>query len=332
MNRRQFLTSTAGILATPAWPGGSFAQGAPFRTKYYPVAVGIGLHDVAPAPDGTIWFTGQGRGVLGTLDPRDGSFKTIDLGKGAAPHGVTIGPDGAPWVTEGGQNAIARVDPADHKVTLFPLPKKHAYANLNTGVFDKTGIYWFTGQSGIFGRLEPKSGTMTVFEAPKGVGPYGITVTPKGDVWYASLAAGYIAKIDLATGNALIVQPPTPNQGARRVWSDSKGRIWVSEWNSGNVSVHDPADGSWKSWKLPGDGPHTYAVYVDDKDKVWLTDFSANAIVRFDPLEERFNVFASNKPDANVRQLNGRPGEIWGCESGNDRLVAIQATSHPIAG
>ena len=41
-------------------------------------------------------------------------------------------------MTEGGQNAIARVDPGDHKVTLFRLPEKEAYANLNTAVFDKT--------------------------------------------------------------------------------------------------------------------------------------------------------------------------------------------------
>lgn len=327
MNRRQFLTSTVPIFVAPAWLGSALAQERPFRTKYYPIATGIGLHDVAPAPDGTIWFTGQGSGVLGKLNPRDGSFITINLGKGAAPHGVIIGPDGAPWITEGGQNAIARVDPTDHKVTLLPLPAKDAYANLNTGVFDKAGTYWFTGQSGIYGRLEPKTGTMTVFKAPKGVGPYGITATPQGDVWYASLAGSYIAKIDLATGAATVVEPPIPNQGARRVWSDSKGRIWVSEWSSGNVSVHDPADGSWKTWKLPGNGPHTYAVYVDDKDKVWLTDFAANAIVRFDPLSERFNVFTSNKPDANVRQLNGRPGEVWGCESGNDRLVVIETTS-----
>ena len=216
----------------------------------------MGSRDVAPAPDGTIWFCGQRNGTLGRLDPRDGSYKLIDLGKGAAPHGVIVGPDGAPWITEGGQNAIARVDPGDHKVKLFRLPEKEAYANLNTGVFDKTGIYWFTGQTGIYGRLDPKSGDMTVFKAPRGRGTYGITVTPKGDVWYTSLAGSHIAKIDLATGNATVVEPPTPNQGARRVWSDSKGRIWVSEWNSGNVSVHDPADGSWKAWKLPGEPAH----------------------------------------------------------------------------
>lgn len=325
MNRRRFLASaSAAIAAAPFLSRGLIAQEIPFRTKYFPLPTGVGVHDVAPAPDGSVWFTGQRGGALGLLLPEDGSTKLFNLGKGAAPHGVTIGPDGAPWVTEGGQNAIARVDPSDHKVTLFRLPEKAADANLNTGVFDKTGSYWFTGQSGFYGRLEPKSGDMTVFKAPRGVGPYGITVTPKGDVWYASLAGNHIARIDIATGNATIVEPPTLRQGARRVWSDSKGRIWVSEWYSGQVSVHDPADASWKSWKLPGRRPSAYAVYVDDQDKVWLSDFGANAILRFDPATETFNAFPSDKTDASVRQLNGRPGQVWGGESANDRLVMIQ--------
>src|SRR4030088_1279806 len=183
MNRRQFLSSTAGMLATPALLRAAGAQEGPFRVKYYPVAAGSGPHDVTPAPDGTIWFTGQRIGGLGRLEPRDGSFKLVDLGKGAAPHGVIIGPDGAPWVTEGGQNAIARVDPADHKVKLIKLPESAAYANLNTAVFDKTGIYWFTGQSGIYGRLDPKSGDMTAFRAPRLRGPCAMTATPKSNVW-----------------------------------------------------------------------------------------------------------------------------------------------------
>jgi virginiamycin B lyase len=111
------------------------------------------------------------------------------------------------------------------------------------------------------------------------------------------------------------------------VWSDSKSRIWVSEWNSGNVSMHDPADGSWKAWKLPGAGPRTYAVYVDEKDKVWLTDFGANAIVRFDPVSEKFDSFPSDMAGANVRQLAGKPGEVWGGESGTNRLVRIQTVA-----
>ena len=164
---------------------------------------------------------------------------------------------------------------------------------------------------------------MEVFDDPEGRGPYGITATPAGDVWYASLAGSHIAKVDRATGEATIVEPPTPNQGARRVWSDSRGRIWVSEWDAGQVGVHDPATGEWREWQLPGDGPQAYAVYVDDRDIVWLTDFGANAIVRFDPSTEPFDPVELPSEAAAVRQLLGRPGEVWGAESARDKLVLV---------
>jgi virginiamycin B lyase len=76
--------------------------------------------------------------------------------------------------------------------------------------------------------------------------------------------------------------------------------------------------------------PHAYAVYVDDKEKVWVTDFNANAILSFDPQSDVFESFPSNKPDAAVRQLNGRAGEVWGAESGADRLVVVRATGKEV--
>ena len=105
---------------------------------------------------------------------------------------------------------------------------------------------------------------------------------------------------------------------------DSRGRIWVSYWNTGQVGMYDPAAKSWREWKLPGNA-HAYAVWVDDQDKVWLTDWSTNAIVKFDPSTEKFESFASDKRGADVRQMLGRPGEVWGAESGNDRLVMVPA-------
>jgi virginiamycin B lyase len=108
------------------------------------------------------------------------------------------------------------------------------------------------------------------------------------------------------------------------VWSDSQGRVWVSEWNSGQVSVYDPATDLWRAWKLPGNRPQAYAVYVDELDMVWLTDFGSNSIVRFDPTLELFTVYELPTPNAAVRQLLGRPGEVWGAESGADKLVVIR--------
>jgi virginiamycin B lyase len=237
---------------------------------------------------------------------------------------VIVGPDSAPWITDGGLNAIVRVDPQSSAVRIFPLPAERPNANLNTATFDARGRLWFTGQNGVYGRLEPASGQVTVWDAPRGRGPYGITTTPSGDVYYASLADSHIARIDVETGAATVLEPPTPNQGARRVWSDRAGRIWVSEWNSGQVSRYDPATGAWRAWKLPGPRPQAYAVYVDADDFVWLTDFGGNALVRFDPRREEFLVLPLPSSNASVRQLLGRPGEVWGAESAVDKLVVAR--------
>jgi virginiamycin B lyase len=291
--------------------------------REFDVPPGSHPHDVSPAADGGVWYTGQQVGVLGHLDPATGKIREIELGDSSAPHGVITGPDGAAWITDSGLNAIIRVDPATNQIRSFPLPTDRPSANLNTAVFDPSGRLWFTGQSGVYGHLDPASGRVTVFDSPEGRGPYGITAAPNGDVWYASLAGSHIARIDPSTGKATVVEPPTPEQGARRVWSDSGGRIWVSEWNAGRLGVHDPATGRWQEWPLPGDGPMAYAVFVDDQDVVWLTDFGANAIVRFDPESESFTSVGLPSDNASVRQLLGRPGEVWGAESGADKLVVV---------
>ena len=204
----------------------------------------------------------------------------------------------------------------------FPLPAERPNANLNTAVFDRDGTLWFTGQNGIYGRLDPTSGAMAVFDAPRGAGPYGIAVCPDGSLYYASLAGSYVGRIERETGGAVVLNPPTPSQGARRVWCDSKSRVWVSEWNSGQVARYDGA--SWKEWKLPGDRPMAYAVFVDDADVVWISEWNANALVRFDPATETFVVRPHPAANANVRQLLGRHGEVWGAMSGQDKLVVAR--------
>ncbi len=301
-----------------------------YEYQEYDVPAGSHPHDVAPAPDGSVWYTGQGNGVLGRLDPATGEVTEIPLGDGSSPHGVIVGPDGAAWITDGGLNAIVRVFPVTTEVTpvttdvtIFRLPGSPG-ANLNTAAFDGEGVLWFTGQSGIYGRVTPETGEVEVFDAPGGPGPYGIDATPAGDVWFVSLAGSYLAQIDTATGEAEVIEPPTPGQGARRVWSDSTGRLWVSEWNSGQLSMYDPVSGDWREWRLPGPAPLAYAVYVDELDFVWVTDWGSNSIVRFDPATEVFDSYPVPTADAGIRQLLGREGELWGAESATDKLVVLR--------
>src|SRR5262245_47268246 len=183
--------SRLGVIAQLVLALASFATPAAAQTtpwvQEYAVPAGSRPHDVAPAADGGVWYTAQGSGELGWLDPMTGATRHVRLGAGSAPHGVIVGPDGAPWITDGGPNAIVRVDPTTSEVSRYPLPTRNV--NLNTAAFDRNGVLWFTGQSGFYGRLDPLEGVVHVLEAPRGAGPYGIIATPDGSrVFYASLA------------------------------------------------------------------------------------------------------------------------------------------------
>jgi len=316
------LTMRFGLLVLLGLP--IFCEGQ-VTIREYPIPRGLFAHDVwaDPAPGGPVYFSAQSAGRLGILDPKTGKVETVALGSGSAPHGVLMGVDGRVWLTDGGQNAIVQVDPKTRAVKAWPLPKDSGYTNLNTAAFDGKGLLWFTGQSGIYGRLDPASGDLKVFDAPKGRGPYGMQATPQGTVYFASLAGSYVGRIN-PDNSATVIEPPTRNQGARRVWSDSKGGVWVSEWSSGNLGRYDPKSGKWAQWKAPGESPHVYAVYVDDEDRVWASEWSAQVMLRFDPATEKFASFKSSSESAGVRQIHGRKGEVWTPESGADKLVVYR--------
>jgi hypothetical protein len=63
-----------------------------------------------------------------------------------------------------GLNAIVRVGWPDRAVHAFALPPSTGDANRNTCAFDRSGDLWFKGQSGLVGRLEVRTGTLSVKE------------------------------------------------------------------------------------------------------------------------------------------------------------------------
>lgn len=97
------------------------------------------------------------------------------------------------------------------------------------------------------------------------------------------------------------------------------GGVWYTAQRQGALGYLDP-----KTGRARGENPQIYAVYVDDNDIVWLSDFGANATLRFDPKTEKFTAFPHKSGQAAVRQILGRPGEVWLPESGTDRLTVIR--------
>lgn len=188
-------------------------------------------------------------------------------------------------------------------------------------------IYCSTSAFGQTGPYGPRAGLDLIVQGMSGL--MSITGEPNrppvkcgapisdltGGLYSANaIQAAYIHRLRTGEGQCIDVS----------LFEYSQGDVWVSEWNTGQVAVYRPATGQWQEWKLPGTRPRAYAVYVDEQDKVWLTDFGGNAILRFDPQTEQFLSVELVSPNANVRQLLGRPGEVWGAQSGADKLVVIR--------
>lgn len=320
---RIFLSAALGaaVLAAPI-------SAQAYTTKTYDLPNRAYIHDVFPGANGLVYFTAQRDGKLGVLDSKTGQVRFVPLGPDSAPHGVIVVKDGTAWITDGGQNAIVHYDPKGDALKVYPLPQDTGYTNLNTCTVDGDGNVWFTGQNGIYGKVDVKTSKVTVWKAPKGRGPYGITTTPDGNVWYVSLAGSFLGQLDRKTGATKIVEPVNKGSGTRRVWSDSKGDLWISEWNGGNLSRYSPKTGEWKSWRVPGANPQVYAVYVDDKDMVWVSQWGANAVYSFDPKTEKFTEVPGSKPRSEVRQISGQPGVIWLPESGAARIMRIDTSNN----
>jgi virginiamycin B lyase len=319
------LAAAAAMAVTDAAP----AMAQQVTIQEYPLPAFSHPHDVAPAADGGIWFTAQIAGALGWLDPATGKTRSVPLGLGSGPHGVIVGPDGAPWLTMEGANAIIRVDPVTSVAKRFPLPSTARRADLNTATFDSLGKLWFTGQAGWYGRLDPASGAVAAFAAPRGAGPYGMYARKTGPVYFVSLAGGYMGIIDPETTRLALVDPPVVRTGPRRVWLDSRGTAWVTGWDSGKLLRYEPGTGTWKQFDVPGAAPQPYAVYVDEHDRVWISDFGDNALHMFDPASEHFTTYPVPTKGAEIRQLAGRPGEVCGAESAKNKLIVIRFGQAP---
>ena len=187
------------------------------------------------------------------------------------------------------------------------------------------------GASGLPGRAGttdgsiPRAHDMRVWNAPRGSGPYGITTTPSGDVYYASLAGSHIARIDVESGAATVIEPPHQGPGrapclvrfARPRLGELLEHGAGRHVRSGRASRG--ANGSCPATRMPTRSGST--IRTRSGSPTGRPTRSSASIPR--PRSSRASSPIARAAD--VRQMLGRAGEAWGAESGNDRLVMIPA-------
>ena len=148
-------SAAATALAASAANAGDGGQRA-FDVREYAVPAGSHPHDVAPARDGGVWYTEQAAAALGWLDPKTGAVAARAARRriGSSRCDRRARRRAVDHRRRPERDRARR--PADEARSPLPAPEWAEAANLNTAIFDEHGVLWFTGQSGVYGRLDPK--------------------------------------------------------------------------------------------------------------------------------------------------------------------------------
>ena len=111
---------------------------------------------IATAPDGMLWVTGYGNGILFKVDPLAGrivSRYVMPAGEGGGPYAVTVDAAGRVWANEINTDTVALFDPKAETFRVITLPSKGV--GIRKAIIDAQGRYWYMGShNGRLGMIE----------------------------------------------------------------------------------------------------------------------------------------------------------------------------------
>ena len=288
-------------------------------------------HDPALAPDGSLWYTGQGANKLGRLDPKTGAFKEFPLKTaGSGPHGLVADKDGNIWFTAISGGYVGKLDPKSGEITEY-RPSDGAEIDPHTPALDHDGILWFTNQeTNYIGRLDPKTGKMTLVKVPTAHAvPYGIVILQNNNPFFCEFGTNKLAAVDPKTMTIREYTLPNADARPRRLALAPDGSIFYSDYARGYLGHFDPASGKLlKEWLSPGgSGSEPYGIAVTSDGEVWYSEsgVTPNTLVKFDPKSETFGASKIPSGGGTVRNMVATPDRrLYLACSGVNKVAVVE--------
>lgn len=290
-------------------------------------------HDPLVAPDGSIWYTGNGKDLLGRFDPKTNKFKEYHVKPKSGPHGLVADKEGNIWFTAIAGGYIGKLDPQTGEVKEFPTPDAKVIS-FHTPLFDPKGNIWFTmsGNNRV-GRLDPKTGEMKLVIPPTPKArPYGLVINSKGVPWFALFGTNRLASIDPDTLEMHEYVLPNPEARPRRITVTPDDVLWYGDFARGYLGRFDPKTGKASEWPSPsgsGSGPYGIAAV---KDVIWYseTGVKPNTVVRFDTKTEKFQTWTIPSGGGIIRNMMATPdgNKLWLACSGVNGIAMVEIKSN----
>lgn len=283
MNPRLRTLRCAGTVAVLTLALGTATATANHTTMFSSGVVAGGQpRNIAPGPDGNLWFTYSHASGRVARIATDGSVTDLasSIPSGTGPYDVAAGPDGNVWFTQYSAGRIGRLTPAG-VYAEFTLPSGDGGPTGITAGPD--GNMWFTLQAGegAIGRITP-GGTVTRFTDGLGdyLQPTDITAGPDGNLWFTLrghiLASPAIGRI---TPTGAITRFGLPFGGAaEQITAGPDGNLWFTLQAGNQIGRITPSGTITRfSSGLPGGSAPT-GITAGSDGKVWFTLRDADRI------------------------------------------------------
>jgi virginiamycin B lyase len=236
--------------------------------KEWDLPSGAHPHGLLVDKNGIVWYTGNGNGTIGRLDPASGKVNQYETpSHGGGPHTLVIGDDGVIWFTMQSGDKIGRLDTrgtgqiTEYKTSGGPYGL----------ALDKAGNVWFCRMGDDkLGRLDPRTGQMSELSTGARSQPRRIATAPDGMLWVTLYGNGKLAKIDPSAMKVVKeYQLPGGDAGPYAVTMDGGGMVWANEINTDTVVRLNPVNGEMRVVQLPSKNTGIRKMIVDTGGKLW---------------------------------------------------------------
>ena len=294
-----------------------------------------GIHSLAESKkDGHIFITTSYQQRLVEFNPTTKEFTNHAMDDGYYPHTIRVDNKDRVWFTMALSNQIAMFDRVSKEFTMFDLPNRSAREGVTVSAMGVilTLIDWGLPLANWFSIDEQSTGLPL---------PYGIDITPNGDVWFARLHADSIGKIDAKTLEVTMID--TPFAGPRRLRSDANGNLWIASFPESMIVKYDPKAQSFTNYPLPvyplgSESP--YSLNVDLlRNTVWVNGNTSDALYSYNITEDKWQHYPLPKRVSFTRDVEIAPnGDVyttnssfpsWHIEDGQPTLIRIEQNLTP---
>ena len=236
--------------------------------KEWELPDGARPHGLVVARDGTVFYTGNGNGSIGELDPGSGKVVShFTPSQGGNPHTAVLDGEGNVWFTGQGGDYLGKLDRRTGKITEQPMPGgPYGLA------IDRQGRIWVCRMgANALGIYDPNSGKSDELRTGSGSRPRRIAAAPDGMLWVTYYGNGVLAKVDPAAKKVVkeYPMPAGPRGGPYAVAVDGAGRVWANEIDTDTVALLDPKTEIFRVFRLPSSGVGIRKAIVDAEGRFW---------------------------------------------------------------